>query len=656
MTRRPCRGRTAWWAIALAVGPGSLAPATLGGQERSDTIWAAPSGAAGIGTRARPFTSLEEARDAARVARRAGREVTVILRGGEYPRSRSFLLGPEDGGTAQAPATWTALPGEHPRIRGARRVLLEPIVRRTPTFEALSRAARVGVRRIAVGEATGAVGGLGDGARPKVPELFSDDAPLTLSRWPSAGWRTIASVDSSEGAVTLGLNMPFTQNGAGRGAELEGYFRWDWAAGRIPLDSIAEGRIRVGRGRSPYGWGRDQRVAVVNHPAGLTAPGRYLYDPEANEILVWPGRQMPKWVAVLDSPVVVIRDAAHLRLEGLTIGWTGGAAILVSGSDSVALDRMAVRFTGGNGIEIRGGQGVRVTRTEIVGAGYAGLVMEGGDRATLTPSGQVAEDDRILRSARWNPTRRSVHLIGVGQRVSHTEIAHTPFEAILPQGNDFVIDSNHIHHLLQGSRDAGAIHMGRDWTERGTVIRDNLFHDIGDPTLLQSSWEVTGIYLDDAESGTTIEGNVFLRVPAGIHLGGGRDNLVTRNAFLCADPAVFVSFRGAWTEPKFKMRDLFAAMHPDQPPYSVRYPALAHLLDGDPWVPAGNTLDSNVVTGVALATQQDRPAPVEVRGTMTMPPSCRGTAIDTPITTAIRRSGLPLPRLRDVGPRTPTGN
>lgn len=624
-------------------------------QGARDTIWVAPTGASGVGTRALPFTRLEEARDQARALRAQGKWVVVVLRGGDYPREISFVLGAEDGGSLGAPAIWTSLPGESPRIRGARRVTLHLVSGRSPVVAALSSAARARVRAIQVAGEQGEVHALGDGNRPRIPELFSDNEPLVLARWPATGWRKIAQVDSSDGGVRIGLDLPFERNGSGRGAELVGYFRWDWASGRIPLDSTGGGRLSVPRGRSVYGWIRGQRVAVVNHPAGLTRAGRYLFDPTTKQILVWPGRRPPRWVAVLDEPVITIRGARHLRLEGVTVGWTGGTAIQVEESDSIVLDRLAVRYTGGNGIVVRGGRGVQVTRTEIVGAGYSGLVMEGGDRLTLTPGGHLAEDDRILRSARWSPTRRSVHLLGVGQRVVHTEIADAPFEAILVQGNDHLIEADIIHHLLRYSRDAGAIYLGRDWTERGTVIRRNLFHDIGGLTHLGGNWEVSAIYLDDGISGVTIEGNLFLRVPGGIHVGGGRDNLIARNAFLCSDPAVFLSFRGEWTEPLWKMRDKLRAMHFDQLPYSERYPALARILDGDPWDPLGNVLDSNLVTGTILATHRGRAANVTVRGTMSRRGACSGTQVDRWSAQAARRSGLPFPTLATVGPRGAIG-
>ena len=38
------------------------------------------------------------------------------------------------------------------------------------------------------------------------------------------------------------------------------------------------------------------------------------------------------------------------------------------------------------------------------------------------------------------------------------------------QGNDHIMEYNHIHHMCWNSSDCGAIHSGRDWTWVGLAI------------------------------------------------------------------------------------------------------------------------------------------------------------------------------------------
>ena len=71
-----------------------------------------------------PFATIDRARDAVRsvlaAARgsKAKRPVRVLLRGGTYTLSRTLELLPEDSGTAEAPVTYGAYPGESPILSG----------------------------------------------------------------------------------------------------------------------------------------------------------------------------------------------------------------------------------------------------------------------------------------------------------------------------------------------------------------------------------------------------------------------------------------------------------------------------------------------------------------------------------------------------------
>ena len=89
-------------------------------------------------------------------------------------------------------------------------------------------------------------------------------------------------------------------------------------------------------------------------------------------------------------------------------------------------------------------------------------------------------------------------------------------------GNDHRIEYNEVHHVLLETDDAGAFYIGRDWTERGHVLRGNFVHHCGPryspPPPTRSPGLVYGpsgrhgtnlLYLDDAASGIRLEGNVL---------------------------------------------------------------------------------------------------------------------------------------------------
>ena len=74
------------------------------------------------GTIEKPFLTLEKARDAIRLMKQEKElpkgGVTVFLRGGHYFMNQTFILGPDDSGSENAPVRYCAYPGETPVLSG----------------------------------------------------------------------------------------------------------------------------------------------------------------------------------------------------------------------------------------------------------------------------------------------------------------------------------------------------------------------------------------------------------------------------------------------------------------------------------------------------------------------------------------------------------
>lgn len=96
----------------------------IGAANHGATVYVSPRGLdSSPGTRARPFRTVERARDAVRASRRqGGRQATVELAGGTYRLRRTLTLGPEDSGSPGRPITWRAAPGQRVVLSGGRPV------------------------------------------------------------------------------------------------------------------------------------------------------------------------------------------------------------------------------------------------------------------------------------------------------------------------------------------------------------------------------------------------------------------------------------------------------------------------------------------------------------------------------------------------------
>jgi len=208
----------------------------------------APTGNdANPGTQAKPFATLERARDAIRQLKQAGplkEPISVFVRGGTYGVQASLILGTPDSGTAASPVVWQAAPGEEVRLCGGAALSADAFAPVTDekTSARLDPAARGKVLQTDLHSiGTQALGSFPDLFRgvPAVPELFFNDQRMTLARWPNEGWATIAKIVDG-GTTHLSANEPprpgtFEYSGdrparwkVESGVWLLGYWCYDW--------------------------------------------------------------------------------------------------------------------------------------------------------------------------------------------------------------------------------------------------------------------------------------------------------------------------------------------------------------------------------------------------------------------------------------------
>ncbi len=150
------------------------------------------------GTKAKPFATLQHARDEVRKLKQLGpleRQLTVFIRGGVYRITDTLRLTEADSGTERLPLIWQAAPGEVVRfIGGARLTAFKPVT--DPAILArLAPGARSHVLEIdlrAAGlEDFGSVASV-DGTRA---DLICNHRYMTLARYPNTGdWSRISAV------------------------------------------------------------------------------------------------------------------------------------------------------------------------------------------------------------------------------------------------------------------------------------------------------------------------------------------------------------------------------------------------------------------------------------------------------------------------------
>ncbi len=617
--------------------------ATLGVSPNTHADWnlhvAADAPADGDGTIQAPFRTLTQARDAIRAARQSGslkmgEAVTVQLGPGVYHLQSSFQLTTQDSGAANAPVIYRAKQPRTARLRGGVslpradfRPVTDPQVLARIDDGARSHVLVSDVSRL-FAEAFTEFKTAFRGA-PPAPWLYLEGRPMPLARWPNAddangGWAQFTK------AIDTGLPEPDAADAARRkarpgsfefkdprparwsledGVWLQGYWTHDWSDEVIRVAAYDKtAQVVTLAEPHTYGiaagtWGAEQRrFYAFNTLDELDSPGEWYLDRTGKLLYFYPPADLSQAELVLASstqPLLSISRAKHLRFEGLVFEYSHGGGAVLEQTEHVEIAGCEFSNLAGQGVLVNGANNT-VRSCDLHHLGAAGVSLNGGDRRSLTLANNQAINNHIHHYGRFQRTYApGIGVQGCGQIVRNNCIHDAPHNAVLYGGNEHRFELNEIYRVVMETGDSGAFYTGRDWTSQGNVLRHNYIHDLGAGDSRHVN--TMGVYLDDCDSGDTVEGNIFYRAGRAIMIGGGRNNPVINNLVVDCPIGLHIDARGMtwkqWNDPNSPGWNLEAkaqALNYLQPPWSERYPQLAILMRDSPREPLHNPILRNV--------------------------------------------------------------
>ncbi len=293
-------------------------------------------------------------------------------------------------------------------------------------------------------------------------------------------------------------------------------YGWAWMV--VPIKGVDRAAKCVTLAHSTnYGQAIGDRFYVQNLLEELDSPGEWYLDRGTATLYFWPPDDLVRGEVLVPvtGSVIAMNGASNVTVRGFTIEACDGDAVTLENCKGCVIGGSVIRNCGAWAVSITGGHQSGAQGNDIYATGAGGVRLSGGDRKTLKRGDNFAANNYIHHIAAFQKTYNTgVNLDGVGNRASHNLIHDCYHQAILLGGNDNTVEYNVIHHTNLGSEDTGGLYMSsRDYTQRGNVIRYNIFHHIGGFGKA-NSWQPVqngkvefvypnftwGIYLDAPES------------------------------------------------------------------------------------------------------------------------------------------------------------
>ena len=365
-------------------------------------FFVAPNGSdANAGTKAKPFATLERARDAIRKLKAEDQSpkggVTVFLRGGDYVRTNALQLSAADSGTADSPIVWRGYKNEKVRLLGGRTLTGFTPVADATVLARLDEPARGHIRQLNL-RALGITNfgemksrGFSRAAVPAPCELFFNHRPMTLARWPNAGeFAKIAGypaasdyVDEHGGNVgELPGGFHYAGDRPQRWRDISdlwvhGYWSYDWANSYEKVGSldVEQRLVKTLAPHGLYGFRKDQRFYFLNILEELDQPGEWFLDRKTGMLYFWPPESgaLETVLSLLDQPLLKLQDVSHVTFRGLILEATRGNAGEIRGGVSNRIAGCLIRNAGNTGVVIEGGAGHAVVSCDVSDTGDGGV-------------------------------------------------------------------------------------------------------------------------------------------------------------------------------------------------------------------------------------------------------------------------------------------
>ncbi|MGH4119453.1 right-handed parallel beta-helix repeat-containing protein [Clostridium sp.] len=557
------------------------------------------------GSKTHPFKTLDRAKDAIRITlkdKTIHKDITVFLRGGNYYISKSFSLEKINSNNEQLSITYKSYKKEEVFFIGGYNLKttdFKQVNDKTVLDRFINKDAS---KNILVADLSKYLMDFNSSKESisNAPELFFNNNPMTLARFPNDDFLTTGKVIENTNTPLYSFKYSGTETflwNKNQNIWMSGYWYYNWSNAHIKVSNIdASNNLISFNEEVTYGIRENQRFYFFNILEELDKECEYYIDYEKKLLYFLPNDSIANskiQLSQLNEPFITMTDVSNITFEGITFESNRSTSIVIENGTNIKIKNCIIRNTSQNGISINGGINNGVENCTIYNTGTGGLIIDGGDRNTLTPCKNYATNNEIYNYSRIKKTySAAIRISGVGIIASHNSIHDAPHTGILFTGNDHLLEYNEIYNVATETDDVGAIYTGRDWTFRGNIIRYNFLHNIDNNI---GDMKVSGIYLDDCMSSAEVYGNVFYKVKDPIFIAGGRDNIVENNIIVDCENSIKFN-EGGLTNNLGQLYTNLKKVPYESKIWTNKYPELKDLLkNGNPGTPDNNVIKNNLL-------------------------------------------------------------
>ena len=503
----------------------------------------------GIGTLESPFSTLEQARDAVRGARKGGMEnpVTVYLRGGEYYRDAQFVLDANDKNV-----TFAAYPGEKVQITGGKHVeqqYIKKVTDETVLNRLVEKDARNHLYQVdlsayydeipAVKDWSSSLCGWDETPFTEQVRIVVNGSATDISRWPNATERELVatSTSGSKGQRTTVQYSDPTDRASKWSAQafdnlmVKGHFAYHWTYTMQYIDDF-DVKNQKFTSKNPAGdnWAKDDTFYFYNLLDEIDMPGESYMDSE-NKILYFYGygdMENPDVIAPISTArFISIVNSQNITFRDIDFGYTRGNVVESYGHNGLTFDGCDWKhfmrrnyMYGENGL---------LTNCYLYGGAVTMLVWQDfnkGNSIEYAVDGISANNAAVNNRFNLGNVLHYYSSPGMtssmsnGLVVRNNEFYNSPAIALgVGPSADMLVEKNYIHDNVQWTGDMGAVYWNLNSSALGNEFRYNLFENNG--SSYGDGWSQS-IFWDDIASGPWVHHNIFNRGTLPTSEGGTR--------------------------------------------------------------------------------------------------------------------------------------